>query len=342
MQEVGVDPEKAPAQSSRLQYVSFAISAILILGGAFVMYQWISGPEILTTVRHLDWRWLVPALIAYWLQYPISAYRMSLVIYWLTRPGTPPPPSFRLILKLTLSAGFISVTAPVGLLADAAKIGALKYFGKMSTSHAIRCTLFDRVVAAQWMSLFALATLPLQWGLGVPLSVLGVQLLVSAGIVAAIVVLLYLPGILFIFDHRTVHKFAHTLSGYEMMFPWRRSAMQMAITAVNLTLVFASLYCLLRAAGLTANLAVIACFTPFLQIVNSVPFLYMGWGGREIAMAATVGVASGLSLNQALAISATWGITLILASAINGIFMIGDWHSHRMVAPPPAGRPPSV
>jgi uncharacterized membrane protein YbhN (UPF0104 family) len=241
-----------------------------------------------------------------------------------------------------LSAGFISVTAPVGLMADAAKIGALKYFGQMSTSHAIRCTLFDRVVAAQWMSLFALATLPLQWALGVPLSVLGVQLLVSAGFVTAIAVLLFLPGILFIFDHRIARKFAHTLSGYEMMFPWGRSAMQMAITAVNLTLVFTSLYCLLRATGLTANLAVMACFTPFLQVVNSVPFLYMGWGGREIAMAATVGVASGLSLNQALVISATWGITLIIASAVNGIFMIGDWHSHRVAAPPSAGAPPGV
>ena len=76
--------------------------------------------------------------------------------------------------------------------------------------------------------------------------------------------------------------------------------------------------------------------------MNSVPFLYMGWGGREIAMAATVGVASGLSLNQALVISATWGITLIMAGAVNGIFMIGDWHSHRMAAPPPAGTPPGV
>jgi hypothetical protein len=48
---------------------------------------------------------------------------MNRVMHWLMQPGSPPPPSFRLILKVTLSDGFISVAAPVGLMADAAKIG---------------------------------------------------------------------------------------------------------------------------------------------------------------------------------------------------------------------------
>ena len=337
------DPIAAPRRPPYLRFLSLGISGILIVGGAFVMYRWISGPEILNMLRRIDWRWLILAIFTYWLQYPITAIRMNRVMHWLMQPSSPAPPSFRLILKVTLSSGFISVTAPIGLMADAAKIGALKYFGQMSTSHAIRCTLFDRVVAAQWMSLFALATLPLQWAFGVPLSSIGVQFLVSAGFLVAIIVLLFLPSVFGIFDHKIVLKFAKIFSGYEMMFPLRRSAVQMAITAANLALVFATLYCLLRAIGLTANLAVIACFIPFLQVVNGVPFLYMGWGGREIAMAATVGVASGLSINQALVVSATWGVTLILAGAVNGVFLLGDWQSHRTAAtPPPAGTPPVV
>jgi uncharacterized membrane protein YbhN (UPF0104 family) len=326
-----------------LRFLSLGISGILIVGGAFVMYRWLSGPEILNMLRRIDWRWLILAIFTYWLQYPISAIRMNRVMHWLMQPKSPAPPSFRLILKVTLSSGFISVTAPVGLMADVAKIGALKYFGQMSTSHAIQCTLFDRVIAAQWMSLFALATLPLQWALGVPTSSIGIQFLVSAAFLVAIIVLLFLPNVLRIFDHVIVLKFAKIFSGYEMMFPLRRSAVQMVITAANLALVFATLYCLLRAVGLTANLAVIACFVPFLQVVNGVPFLYMGWGGREIAMAATVGVASGLSINQALVVSAIWGLTLILAGAVNGVFVLGDWHSHRTTAaPPPSGTPPVV
>ena len=193
------------------------------------------------------------------------------------------------------------------------------------------------------MSLFALATLPLQWALGVPLGPICIQFLVSAGLLTAIIVLLFLPNVLGIFNHKIVLKFAKIFSGYEMMFPLRRSAVQMAITTANLALVFATFYCLLRAIDLTANLAVIACFIPFLQLVNSVPLLYMGWGGREIAMAATVGIASGLSINQALVFSAIWGVTLILAGAVNGVFVLGDWQSHRTAAsPPPSGAPPVV
>lgn len=330
--EMGVEPAAAARKSPYRRFVSIGISGVLILVGAFVMYRWISGPEILNIIRRIDWRWLIPAVLAYWLQYPVSAVRMDLVIHWLA-PHRATLPSLRLILKVTLSGGFISVTAPIGLMADAAKIGALKYFSHMSTSQAVRCILFDRVVGAQWMSIFAFITLPLQFELGVPLSSIGVQFLVATGFIAAIIILCFLPHILGVFDHKIVVKLANIFSGYEKTFPLRRSILQMAITAFNLALVFITLYCILRATGLNANLAIIACFIPFLQVVNGVPFLYMGWGGREIAMAATVGVASGLSLNEALVVSAVWGLTLILAGAANGIFVLGDWHSHRM--PPP-------
>jgi len=340
MTDIDDDLIAAQRRPSYLRFLSLGISGVLIVGGAFVMYRWISGPEILSTFRRIDWRWLIPAIFAYWLQNPITALRMNCVMHWLMQPGSPAPPSFRLILKVTLSSAFIAVTAPIGLMADVAKIGALKYFGQMSTSHAIRCTFFDRVIAVQWMALFALATLPLQWALDVPRGSIGIQFLVCASVVVAIVVLLILPNLLGIFDHKIVLKLARLFSGYKIMFPLRRSAVQMVISAANLTLAFATLYCLLRSIGFTTNLTVIACFVPFLQIVNGVPFLYMGWGGREIAMAATVGVATGLSINQALALSAIWGVTLILAGAINGVFVFGDWHSHRSPATPPTGMPP--
>jgi uncharacterized membrane protein YbhN (UPF0104 family) len=339
MQGANTDPAAPARRPPYLRFLSLGVSGILMIVGAFVMYRWVSGPEILSMLKRTNWHWYMLAIFAYWLQIPISAIRIQRLIYWLTPTGTRPP-SFRLILKVTLSSAFIAVTAPIGLMADAAKIGAFKYFGHMSTSQAIRCTLFDRVAAAQWMSLFALASLPLQWKLGVPTSSIGIQFLVSAGFMGAIVLMLCLPSVLRFFNHKLVLRFANLFTGYGITFPLRRSAVQIAITAVNLILIFATLYCLLRAIGLEANLVVIACFIPFLQLVNGVPFLYMGWGGREIAMAATVGVASGLSINQALVLSAIWGLTLIIAGAINGVFVLGDWHSHRAAANPL--RPPVV
>lgn len=331
MQDSDVEPLKVRRKQSFLGLLSILLSIFLIIGGAFVMYRWISGPEILNMLRLMDWRWLLPAIFAYYLQYPMNAIRLYREIQWLTPPSATPPASFRLILKVTLSSGFISVTAPIGLMADAAKIGALRYLGNISTSQAIRCTLFDRIASAQWMALLALATLPLQWILGVPMNSIGIQLLLSMGFLVAIVGLLLLPYMLRFFNYRLISKLANVVSGYALMFPVRRSVFLMAVSLVNMFLVFITLYCLLRAISLTADLAVIACFLPFLQLVNGIPFLYMGWGGREIAMAATVGVASGLSLNQALVLSATWGMVLILAGAVNGLFVFGKWQRLRTV-----------
>lgn len=331
MQDSDVEPLKVRRKQPFLGLLSIFLSIFLIIGGAFVMYRWISGPEILHMLRLMDWRWLLPAIFAYYLQYPMNAIRLYREIQWLTPPSATPPASFRLILKVTLSSGFISVTAPIGLMADAAKIGALRYLGNISTSQAIRCTLFDRIASAQWMALLALATLPLQWIWGVPMNSIGIQLLLSLGFLVAIVGLLFLPNMLRFINYGPLSKLANVLSGYALMFPVRRSVFLMAVSLANMVLVFITLYCLLRAISLTADLAVIACFLPFLQLVNGIPFLYLGWGGREIAMAATVGVASGLSLNQALVLSATWGVVLILAGAVNGLFVFGKWQRLRTV-----------
>jgi hypothetical protein len=71
----------------------------------------------------------------------------------------------------------------------------------------------------------------------------------------------------------------------------------------------------------------VASFIPLLQLINGLPFLYMGWGGREIAMTTTLGAAGHLSINETLAISIIWGVVLIASSAFNGVFLIGDWRT---------------
>src|SRR5215204_56891 len=108
MQNVAEPVIQSSRRPAAIRFLSLAVSGALIAGGGLLMYRWISGPEILDVLRRLDWRWLIPALLAYWLQYPINAVRMDRVIHWLRRPGLPPPPPFWLIVKLTLSMGFIS------------------------------------------------------------------------------------------------------------------------------------------------------------------------------------------------------------------------------------------
>jgi len=38
-------------------------------------------------------------------------------------------------------------------------------------------------------------------------------------------------------------------------------------------------------------------------------------------------VAGGLTMNETLAISFAWGVVLIATGVVNGLFLIGDWHT---------------
>ena len=108
MQDSDVGPLKIRRKQPFLGWLSLFLSAVLMVGGGLVMYRWISGPEILNMLRLMDWRWLLPAIFAYYLQYPMNAIRLYREFQWLTPPSSAPPASFRLILKVTLSSGFIS------------------------------------------------------------------------------------------------------------------------------------------------------------------------------------------------------------------------------------------
>jgi uncharacterized membrane protein YbhN (UPF0104 family) len=327
-----VDVRRGDGRRKALPSRSLAIvfSMLLVLAGGVLMYRRIEWSEIVAILLNQNWKWLFAAVVIYWVQFPINSYRLALVCRWLRGAGFPGVPPFKFILRVTLSASFIAVAAPVGIIADAAKIGALRFFGGISTMNAARATLFDRAVAAQWMAVFGLMALPVEAEQNVEILFIGIQGLFCGSVVAGIALLILLPRVLRMFKHPQIAKFALLFSSYPAMLQVRRSSVQALITVTNLTLVWTAIYCLGLASGLMMNLWLVAVFLPFLQLINSVPFLYMGWGGREFAVAAALGSAGGLSLNEALAISALWGMTMILSGAINGVFLLAEW---RVFAP---------
>jgi uncharacterized membrane protein YbhN (UPF0104 family) len=229
---------------------------------------------------------------------------------------------------LTCSAGFVAVAAPIGLAGDAAKIAGLRMFGHLSITDAARCTLFDRVVGVQWICIIGLATLPMQAAAGVAQGTILTELALFAGLIAGVGVLLVLPKVLSLVRHPFIDKLARVFDGYVTILSVRRSGIQLVFALLNLLSSWATLCLLLQAAGLNTNVWLVAGFVPLLQLINSLPFLYMGWGGREIAMAATLG-ATGLTVNEALAVSIAWGAVLIMSAAVNGVFLLGDWQIAR-------------
>ena len=230
-------------------------------------------------------------------------------------------------MRLTCGASFVAVAAPIGLAGDAAKIAALRLFGRLSVTEAARCALFDRVVGAQSLCVIGLLGLPLQSALGVDRTVIIPQLFVLGGLLVAISLILVFPRVISMLPFRLAERIAGVFAGYRSFLRPRRLALQLTLAAINIVLAWGSLYILMRAGGLTVSPWIVLCFIPMLVLVNGLPFLYMGWGGRELAMAATLGVAGGLSLNETLAVSIAWGVVLIVTSAVNGLFLLGDWRT---------------
>ena len=231
------------------------------------------------------------------------------------------------MFKVTCSSGFVAAAAPIGLAGDAAKIAALRLFGSLSVTEATRCALFDRVVGVQWLCLIGLATLPFQGAAGLSAEIILPQLAIFSAPIVGVGVLLALPAILARIPGHLIERIARIFAGYRAILLPSRSAIQGAIMLLNVVLAGGALYLLFLAAGSNVSAWLIAAFIPLLQLVNGLPFLYMGWGGREIAMASTLGAAGSLTMNETLAISIAWGVVLITTGVVNGLFLIGDWHS---------------
>ena len=116
------------------------------------------------------------------------------------------------------------------------------------------------------------------------------QLVIFRGMIAGIGVLLVLPRVLGWIRNAFIDRIARIFAGLSpaalaaaLLRPVRSSHWSTCSSS------WGTLYLLLQAAGLNVNAWLVAGFIPLLQLVNGLPFLYMGWGGREIAMATHAG-----------------------------------------------------
>jgi len=307
--------------------LSLAASLVLLALGIAVMHQRVNWRDVAAVWGNLNPILVALACVIYWLQYPLNSIRLQRVILWATGCSAHDIAPLRFLFKVTCSSGFVAAAAPIGLAGDAAKIAALRLFGSLSVTEATRCALFDRVVGVQWLCLIGLATLPFQGAAGLSMEIIVPQLVIFSAPIIGVAVLLALPSILARIPGHLIEKIARIFTGYQAILLPSRSAIQGAIILLNLALAGGALYLLFLAAGSHVNAWLIAAFIPLLQLVNGLPFLYMGWGGREIAMASTIGAAGSLTMNETLAISIAWGVVLITTGVVNGLFLIGDWHS---------------
>src|SRR5579871_3210565 len=154
-----------------------------------------------------------------------------------------------------------------------------------------------------------------------------IEALLFGLVLGGAVVLAFVPSRLAGGGMPRLRKLASAFADYDRMQLPQRCWLQLALAILQIGVSCITVGMLLHAADLAPSLWKVACFIPFIQLVSSMPFLYLGWGGREAAMAATLGTVGGLSLDQAIAISSAWGAIAIVGGAVNGAFVLGSWRA---------------
>lgn len=324
----------SPPGRPRHRLLSFLLSLVLLAAGIAAVYRQIDWRSVAEVWTKLDLMLVMLAVGLYWTQSPVNALRIERIIHWVTgRPSRELPP-FAFLFRMTCIAAFVAAAAPIGLAGDAAKIAALRVFSSLSLADAARAALFDRVVGVQWLCITGFVCLPIQMASAIGTPIIP-QIIILGSLLAGIGVLLILPKALNLIRHHFIDRIARVFADYHRLLLPQRLLVQLAIALVNLMTAWGTLYLLVKAAGLTVNPWLLASFIPLFQLINGLPFLYMGWGGREIAMTATLGAAAHLSINETLAVSIAWGVVLIASGVLNGIFLIGDWRSGAKVSATP-------
>ncbi len=326
--------------------LAFGASLALLALLAWAIGDRLDGPAILAAWAALDPWHLAGALACGVVNILVMGRRWALLIAWTTpaRPGT-----LRLA-GVTWMAAFVAHGAPAAAFGDVARMAAMRFSGGLGTRDAVQSVLFDRLTGL--ISLVALGWLMLlvQGLLAVPSTLLvGQGAMLALGTLAPLLALT-LAG------HGWVGRRARLRPVFEAVRAYRgvigdggRLIRQGGLGVATVVLAALVFWLLGRGMGFDLALGRVLLFTPAILLINNLPVLYLGWGGREAAVIATLGATApaldawlgpGLAPSQALALSIAFGLAFLLTSLPGGLMLLPALRRRALPpgAPPPTGQ----
>jgi hypothetical protein len=72
--------------------------------------------------------------------------------------------------------------------------------------------------------------------------------------------------------------------------------------------------------GFAVSLLLLIAFTPVILFVNNLPFLYAGWGGRELITVVTLSQIGGMQADSALVLSVSYGLVMLVVALPGAVF----------------------
>lgn len=261
------------------------------------------------------------AIVIGWLNIAGSALRYRLVL----RDYLDGRPSFFQVYRFSFLCAFVNNIAPMAALAETVRMAAAWRLMRLAPKKAIESIVQDRATALIALVLVAVAFLPVQAIYLPDGDVVWYQalvLLVVLGVAAVLLPVARLPLLQRIPGVALVTRAA-------LRFYAQATSRGTAVTQI----LYGGLICLTLALriwlfalilGLDVTLAMAMAFAPIIYVFPMLPFLYVGFGAREVAMVATLGATGLVASPDAMAISLAVSISHLVATIPGGVLWWWD------------------
>ena len=286
----------------------FAVSVGLLIG----LGWWLDGRALLDQLENIDFRWLLVGFVVTFGQTVLSAWRWR---YTAKRLGL--NLSLRDAVREYYLAIFINQVCPGGIVGDLSR--AWRHARTAETGPAVRAVILERLSGQMVMivlSLGAVAALPEDVIGDVPYGWVFLVILSLVTVVVMTLVRRRSSG-----NESLVEKLLHdtriAVCSREAL-PRQLISSSIIVASYLLTFVIAA-----RAIGSYTPLATLVPLIPIVLLAMLLPISIAGWGVRE-GVAALLWAAAGLSAVEGAAISATYGLLILISSLPGaGVLLVG-------------------
>jgi uncharacterized membrane protein YbhN (UPF0104 family) len=293
-------------------------SAVVLALLFIVLARRMDGVDLAKILPKVELGWLLLALVMGFATVVVASFRTNDIF---TRElGR--PLGLVSVVRLQFVALFMTFAMPISVAADVARVGMFRMRYGLGFELCTRAIIFDRIVGALGIVLVGVLTAGLQLLLfDEPRFLVVFQLVMLAGAIAFISVLAALARWRIEMSREPLQLAAAWMSALgkrfrEPDFVVRQSAFMLLYVAG----VCATMLLLSWGLGFAVSLLLLIAFTPVILFVNNLPFLYAGWGGRELITVVTLSQIGGMQADSALVLSVSYGLVMLVVALPGAVF----------------------
>lgn len=288
-----------------------AVNSVIVMGlVALLLSRRVDSVDLHGLLSRLRVGWLFAAILMGFLVVLCAALRTKDIYSREAGTRVPLLPTFRLLLV----GLFMTYAAPIAVAADIARVGLFRLRFGIALDASARATVFDRLIGALGLIVAGLLTFFLQPVLTESRSLEMFQAAILGGacaLVAAVLAVSWMPFDLRWGPGRTALVWVKRLGEHFKRPDFIVKQTGFALLQVGCSA--ATFWMVAKAVSLDIPMLSILAFAPLILFVNSLPFLYAGWGGRELITVVTFG-ALHVPSDEALLVSIGYGLVMLIVA----------------------------